>query len=51
MKVYLKHKDGVVQEHHVSNRKISWFERLVDRTVIKERCEFCGLRGCGHEVN
>ena len=50
MKVYLRHKDGVVQEHHVSNRKIGWFERLVDRTDITPRCMWCGLRGCECEV-
>lgn len=49
VKVYLRHKDGVVQEHHVSKRKIGWFERLIDRTHIKKRCGVCGLRGCEHE--
>lgn len=50
MRVYLHHRDGVVQEHLVNPYKASsWFSRLVDRTVIARRCDICGLRRCGHE--
>lgn len=40
MRVYLRHKDGVVQEHLVNplNAHV-WFERLVDRTVPAQEDE------------